>query len=1150
MNKYKINVSKGATLFLIVAILVISFLETQGRPQNEAFAGEKNMNNGFTWDIAPFGDLRYWSDETGVLGRELNHDDLMEMPQTAENEWNIGICWDEERDIDRIEITYNSNIPESFLKETKIQYWFQNWPCEGPERQKIEDRLDDPWRGKWVTAETNYHRDGNKIIYTFNPISLTENSNAGNLPVPVDYRRTLKVRIVCNSKPIPFGSLKVISPATGKKVSLRVELGCDKDEEEVITGKLEIFNGWINNVSGWNWDVPDKFEKTDSWKIGLGKKNKGIIADLNIAAPALPGSNDLSIVTLRSSQGTFSFLATDLEKGPIYIPAYSAYISYASDSVVFAGSNIKKGQKIRDRIKAEPEQTYDRASREIPPLSVNVRRRGEKLYLPLASDASWQKFGFEWGGGFFMNKKYTKAKGKEKVRCNWTGDTFNWSVGTGKNPVYDRNDTNSHMSVLNDFLPVPEVRWNHEDLIYHEEAFTTLLEGSLSPCDENRNEQTPAILMAKLDISNPANEEKTAHIWLKGEPFDQAMLHGSSILNKLDGHEYVRAHIKLPEGISSSVIKLIENAVCFPLSIPANQTVSVSFSVPFVGDLTNDYIDKISGLDYFVERQRVISYWRQIVGECVPFNVPERKFNEMARSVIPHIRMSTTKDPMSGLFMVPAAAFYYDVFANESAFQIAYLDKIGDHQTATNYLETFLKLQGTVPLAGTYTGNQNSVFQGVKVSEEYNYTMGDYNLDHGTVLWALGNHYLMTRDSAWLDHAAPNMLRAADWIIEQRNQTKAMNQDGVPELHYGLLPAGHLEDNDDWGFWYAVNAYAYLGLYTTAEAFKMAGLPQADRLEKEAQRYLHDLKNSVKRSSELCPVVRLRDNTYVPFVPSKPYQRFRNFGFIQTGYYSRYGKDAAFDAFLHRFSATREVLYGPMVLITTGIIDPCDPLAEAILDDWEDNLTLSSSLDQNIHGIVDDEYWFSRGGMVFQPNLQNPIQAYLLRNELYAAVRNIYNSMVSCLYPDVNAFTEEFHGWGTGSGPMYKVPDEARFLTRVTDMLILETKDELWLAPGTPKYWLEPGKVISLFNSATSFGNVSYELKYGTRHNTIEASINLPGKISGKIVKLFVHAPFEKPIKSVLLNGEVWNNWDRNREIIVLPTREKTIHVQVFYNEK
>jgi hypothetical protein len=155
--------------------------------------------------------------------------------------------------------------------------------------------------------------------------------------------------------------------------------------------------------------------------------------------------------------------------------------------------------------------------------------------------------------------------------------------------------------------------------------------------------------------------------------------------------------------------------------------------------------------------------------------------------------------------------------------------------------------------------------------------------------------------------------------------------------------------------------------------------------------------------------------------------------------------------------------------------------------------------------------------------------------------------MVSCLYRDVNAFTEEYRRWGVGSGPMYKIPDEARFVNRVCDMLVIEAGDELWLAPGIPKYWLEPGKIIKLYKAATKFGEVSYELKNGTDSNSVEASIHLPDNITGVKVKLFVRAPFEKPIKSVWVNGKEWNNWDRNKGCIVLPTQSKKAEVLVTY---
>jgi hypothetical protein len=94
-----------------------------------------------------------------------------------------------------------------------------------------------------------------------------------------------------------------------------------------------------------------------------------------------------------------------------------------------------------------------------------------------------------------------------------------------------------------------------------------------------------------------------------------------------------------------------------------------------------------------------------------------------------------------------------------------------------------------------------------------------------------------------------------------------------------------------------------------------------------------------------------------------------------------------------------------------------EPVARWVLDHWEDNATLSSSMGLNVHGWVDDQYWFSRGGMVFQANLQNPVLTYLRRHEIPAAIRNLYNDFVACYYPDVDAFTEEYHQWVHGSGP-------------------------------------------------------------------------------------------------------------------------------------
>lgn len=126
-------------------------------------------------------------------------------------------------------------------------------------------------------------------------------------------------------------------------------------------------------------------------------------------------------------------------------------------------------------------------------------------------------------------------------------------------------------------------------------------------------------------------------------------------------------------------------------------------------------------------------------------------------------------------------------------------------------------------------------------------------------------------------------MKAADWIVSQRQRTRVTDSDGQPVPHYGLLPAGMLEDCQEWRYWYATNAYSYLGLRSVAEAFREAGRPEAAHYAQEAEAYRRDILNSLQRAIELSPVVRLRNNTCVPYVPVRPYQRFPLFRVEKVG---------------------------------------------------------------------------------------------------------------------------------------------------------------------------------------------------------------------------------------------------------------------------
>ena len=232
------------------------------------------------------------------------------------------------------------------------------------------------------------------------------------------------------------------------------------------------------------------------------------------------------------------------------------------------------------------------------------------------------------------------------------------------------------------------------------------------------------------------------------------------------------------------------------------------------------------------------------------------------------------------------------------------------------------------------------------------------------------------------------------------------------------------------------------------------------------------------------------------------------------------------------------MLYGPLILLNLGIFGGHEPLAGWLLDDWEDNLTMSSSLGLNVHGWVDDDYWFSRGGMVFQANLQNPVLAYLRRGEIPAAIRNLYNDFVSCYYPDVNVFTEEYRQWRSPSGPFYKIPDEARFVTRLRDLLVREEGQDLWLTAGTPRRWLAPGEAIRLRQMPTTFGAVDLELSVAA--DEITGKVTLPTRNKAAHAFLVLRVPEPRKIATVEIDGRPWSDVDLETGTIRLPVGSGT----------
>ena len=159
------------------------------------------------------------------------------------------------------------------------------------------------------------------VTYRFKPLTKEENERAGNLPEPVEYRRTLKVRLLYDKEPpahfLPEG---LLADGGGERLrAYRIRLRQVREQAAWRAGWRSTTAGLKTSLAGAG-TAGTKWRRTLLEDSARGKAQGNQGGTPKAAKPRLPGSNDLTIVTVRSSEGVFSFLVDDLKKGRSTFP--------------------------------------------------------------------------------------------------------------------------------------------------------------------------------------------------------------------------------------------------------------------------------------------------------------------------------------------------------------------------------------------------------------------------------------------------------------------------------------------------------------------------------------------------------------------------------------------------------------------------------------------------------------------------------------------------------------------------------------------------------------------------------------------------------------------------------------------------------------
>ncbi len=1022
---------------------------------------------------------------------------------------SYGVKWAEPRKIRRVVVSFADADPLPPPQALRVQYWHAGWDAK-PEPIQSEkgaggvgwERMDDWTNGGWKDADTRVQVSGRTWTYTF---AATGEKEFPTSAPGVSYRKTLKLRLLTEKdlpKPARF---QAFTDAVYEPLTVRVLFGRPAHAgvrlTEAETGRLEVFNGFVAAVRPLTGA-----EVTDGrWRLPADGQS-GIEADVLTAVDRLNPEYDRTIVTLRSDTRPLSFAADEAARGErILVDDLGVLVVRGNDPITLEACRRARqefaGRTVHSRVFDRPEQTLAQAWEAMPLKRPLMFVHG----LPGNRNAMYQ----EGAGPVSITGKprwfNLPSSPKDTPHKHWGGDFLQLHFGfPGDHRVKARELKDGHLPML--------TSWYREGTLSYEQ--TTVLDKLDGNLDAVALDDPTALLMRVRIVNVSASQPATAALHLRtlaeGKP-EPVSLAGDRLLAVWKGSPRLRYIVR---GLEQGTVRAGTHQVDWSIALGPGKSCDLYFLIPSITLADEQQASALAQREFTAAADRVCAYWSKQLSRGCTITTPEPWLNDFHKAQLQHMLVNCYQEIGSDRLHAHVGTFSYGAFPDESVMMISDLDRRGYHDEARRCYQSFLDYQGTVGMPGNFKSKDGTLY-GAGGHDD-----GGYNKSHGWVMWGLADHWRHTRDRVWMEQAAPKLVAACEWVIRERGQTMAPNQDGTRPLEYGFLPAGSLEDVTDYWSWLVTNACTDWGFQALSAALADYGHPEAGRLQGEAKAFHDDLMRGFEESRVLAPVVRLRDGAYVPKYPSRLHERGRCHGWL------------------------RETLEGSIHLLITGLVDPRSPQADWILEDFEDNLYISQEYGYAIP--VFDVYWFSRGGFSMQANLLGGPLPYLYRDEVKHFLRAYFNGFASAFYPDIRMFNEHsLPELGCPAGDHYKTSDEAQSTYWLRLMFVSEQGRDLYLGQAIPREWLAEGKSAAIERASTYYGELSLRIDSHAAGGEIRATLDRPAALADpQLIYLRLRHPDGKPIRQVLVNGAAHDRFDAEKEWVILPGSTKG-HVEV-----
>jgi hypothetical protein len=526
--------------------------------------------------------------------------------------------------------------------------------------------------------------------------------------------------------------------------------------------------------------------------------------------------------------------------------------------------------------------------------------------------------------------------------------------------------------------------------------------------------------------------------------------------------------------------------------------------------------DRLAAVNFEQSLARAESQWDRPLQSGMKLTTPEPQLNDIFKYLI--LSTNMWKEPNTNwiwpnhYFLLPRWVWPW-AFACVSIS----LDSLGYHKEMESCLQYFVEHQSGVGKHGTDIASEGEVqsTRGCYVGEPYRWMCTT-----GSVLSSMAMHYRYSRDIAWLKANQSSILAAWDWIQKNRETTRTLAADGTKVAHYGLLPKGRVHDMAGQRYHYCFSdGYTWRGMADMATAFREAGLPEANRLVREADEYRQCIVDTMH-------CVEFNDpDTGLLFVPN-------------TVYYRQGERGGAW------------LTDGPVALFDVGILHPVKDAKY-----WDSMLAMILRKDRALGGFLFHLNGSEEGK---EPDNNSPFwycnqvekcyfRNYLARGEIEKALLVFYTNLVYGMSPDLYQTVERVNVNDSTYAPFQPNAEGNGIDLDMIRRMVIDEQDEaqsvLWLLRGCPRRWFAPGKTVFVENAPTLFGKMA--LRTACTEDTITIDIDPPADRLLKQLRIAVRHPRRQKAQSVTVNG---TNFAIEAETVTLTTPSGHLRIVANYD--